>query len=124
MHQKTWELHERVGRFSRAVAGICAKLNDDLAARRVARRVSVEATAVDAGYRAACVSTSPEQFIVHIEAVARHAKRARALLQDMVQARFVSIYQARQLILEAKALEAIFRASRNTARRRRARPAP
>ena len=84
------------------------------------RRVSAASTAVDIGYRAACVSQSPEQFIVHVSAVARNARRARTLLQDMVRANHITIEAARELILEARGLEAIVVASRNTARRRKA----
>jgi hypothetical protein len=76
-------------------------------------------TAVDIGYRAACVSQSPDQFIVHMSAVARNAGRARTRLQDMVRANHITIEAARELILEARGLEAIFVASRNTARRRK-----
>jgi hypothetical protein len=78
------------------------------------------ATAVVIGYRAACVSKSPEQFIENISAVARQAKRARRMLLGLVQDNHLSIDTARELILEAKGLEAIFAASRDTAKRRKA----
>jgi hypothetical protein len=54
-----------------------------------------------------------------MSAVARNARRARTLLQDMVRANHITIEAARELILEARGLEAIFVASRNTARRRK-----
>lgn len=50
-------------------------------------------------------------------AVARHAKRSRTLLLDLVQGSHVSIDTAREVM---KGLEAIFAASRSTARRRKA----
>ena len=119
MHQKEWELRERVGRFAQAVTRICGEWPGDPAAKKQARRVSVASTAVATGYGAACVAKSPEHFIASISAVARHAKRARASLLALVQANHLSIETARELILEAKALESIFTASRNTARRRK-----
>jgi hypothetical protein len=120
MYQKTWELQERTRRFSQAVSDLCGDLPSDRGVRKVARRVSAASTAVDIGYRAACVSQSADQFIVHMSAVARNARRARTLLQDMVRANQVPIEAARELILGARGLEAIFVASRNTARRRKA----
>jgi hypothetical protein len=102
MHQKAWELQERTRRFSQAVSDLCGKLSSERDVRKLARRVSIASTAVDIGYRAACVSQSPEQFIVHISAVARHVRRATTLLQDMVHANHVSIESARALILEAR----------------------
>jgi hypothetical protein len=120
MHQKEWELRDRTARFSRAVSSTCAQLPQDGAALKLGRRVSIASTAVDTSYRAACVSKSREQFIAHISAVARHAKRARTLLLDLVQANHLSIELARELILDARGFERIFAAARNTARRRRA----
>jgi predicted TIM-barrel enzyme len=119
MRPKEWELRQRAGQFARVVARICGGLPDDPAARKLGRRVSVASTAVDTGYGAACVSKSAEQFIVSISEVARQAKRARTLLLALVQANQLSIETARALILEAKALESIFAASRNTAKRRK-----
>jgi hypothetical protein len=98
---------------------ICAQLPDQPAARTLGRRVSIAATAVDTSYRAACVSTSPDQFIEHVSAVVRHAKRARTLLLDLVQTNHLSIDVARELIIAGRGLERIFTAARNTARRRR-----
>jgi four helix bundle protein len=118
--QREWDLRGRAERFARAIAAICEELPDEPAARKLARRVSVAATAVATGYRAACVSKSPEQFIMSMSAVARHAKRARRMLLALVQDNYLSIEIARELLLEAKGLEAMFAASRNTAKRRRA----
>jgi four helix bundle protein len=119
MHEKAWELRDRSARFSRAVTRTCAGLPDNAAVRKLSLQVSKAATAVDVGYRAACVSQTPDQFIAHISAAARHAKRARVLLLRMVELDHLTIEVARQLILEARVLEAILTASRNTARRRK-----
>jgi len=63
---------------------------------------------------------SREGFVRGMSAVAQNAKRARALLQDFVALQHTTIDETRELILEARGLEAIFRASLNTARRRAA----
>jgi len=70
------------------------------------------------GYRDTCSSSSPEQFISGISAVTRHTKKAKASLVLLVELDHLSIGAARELILEARGLEAIFVASRNTAKRR------
>jgi hypothetical protein len=101
------------------VARVCGTLPEDPAIRKLSRHVSIAATAVDGGYRSAVVSKSPEQFIERIGAVARQAKRARIVLLRMVETNYLTIDAARELILEARGLEAIFVASRNTARRRK-----
>jgi hypothetical protein len=88
--------------------------------QKLSRRVSIAATTVDDAYRSAIVSKSPQQFIERIGTVARHAKRARILLLRMVEANYLTIEAARELILQARGLEAIFVASRNTAKRRQA----
>jgi four helix bundle protein len=117
---REWVLRERAERFARTTAAICEELPEDPTARKLGRQVSEAATAVYIGYRAACVSKSPEQFVVNISVVARHAKRVRRMLLALVQANHLSIETARELILEARGLEAIFTASRNTAKRRKA----
>jgi four helix bundle protein len=117
---REWVLRERAKRFARTTAAICEELPEDPTARKLGRQVSAAATAVYIGYRAACVSKSPEQFVVNISAVARHAKRVRRMLLALVQANYLAIETARELILEARGLEAIFTASRKTARRRKA----
>ena len=52
--------------------------------------------------------------------MASHAKARAGFIARLVQSNHPSIDAARDLILEAKALEAIFAASRNTAKRRKA----
>jgi hypothetical protein len=84
------------------------------------RRLSSAATAVDMSYTAACEVGRAEEFLPHISAAARHAKRTRRLLQDLVLMNYVTIEIAREVILESRGVEAILVASRNTVRRRRA----
>jgi len=62
--------------------------------------------------------------MTHITAAARHAKRARTRLQDLMHLDHLTLEIARGAMLESRGLEAILSASRNTAtRRRRARRA-
>jgi len=75
-------------------------------------------TGLIASYEAASVAGSRDSFIVHMSAAARHAKRARHLLHDLTQTHHVDIEHSRELILEARGIEAILGASRTTARRR------
>lgn len=118
MHQKTWELQERTRRFAASVERLSATVEPNGNAQRVLRTLVATSTAVDQGYRGTCASSSPEEFIRGISGVARSAKKAKAALVLLVQLEHVSIHASHELILEARGLEAIFRASRNTAKKR------
>jgi hypothetical protein len=119
MNQKAAALCTRIRRFRVELETLCAGVEPSAAAKRMVRRLSSAATAVDISYQAACKVGRAEDFLPHVSAAARHARRARRLLQDFVQMNYVTIVNAREVILEARALEAILVASRNTVRRRR-----
>jgi len=118
MHQRACELQERTRRFHHAVFALCDRLPAEPDAQRVAARLRACCAAVVAGYSDVCASPSPEKFIAAIALVARQAKRAKAHLQMLLQLDHVTIESARDILLEARALEAIFRASSTTARKR------
>jgi hypothetical protein len=118
MHQKAWELPERTHRFAAAGARLSGEVTDGVRVHKVMRTLIAASTAMEAGYRDTCASSSPEKFIAGISIVARHAKRAKAALVLLVQLNLISIEVVRDLILEARGLEAIFLASRNTAKKR------
>jgi hypothetical protein len=120
MNERAAALCARTRRFSADVEGMCGGIEPSAASRRMVRRITSAATAVVISYAAACGVTRADDFIPHIAAAARHAKRARHLLQDLVLMDYVAIGTARDLILEARGLEAILRVSRNTAQRHRA----
>jgi len=125
MQQRTWELHERTRRFAAAADALCDRLPADASAQRTAKKLRAAAKAVVVGYKDVCASPSPEKFIAGISIVASQARRARASVQMLLQLNHVTIEAARDLLLEARALEAIFRRSRETAKKhRRARLAP
>ena len=119
--------HEREGeRTLRAnssvdsdLQALCAGTALSPSAKRVVCRLTSASTGLDVSYTAAWAVTWADDFLPHISAAARHAKRARQLLQDLAHMNYVRPETARELIHEARGLEAILVASRNTARRRR-----
>jgi hypothetical protein len=118
MQQKAWELQERTRRFVAAVARFSTRISSGNGTSKAMRTLLATSTAMHSGYRDVCSSSSPEKFIAGISAVARNAKKAKTALVLLVQLDQVSIETARELILEARGLEAIFHASRNTAKKR------
>jgi hypothetical protein len=118
MHAQTVELQQRTRRFSAAVAQLAERAANTASSKRLVRTLIAASQAVERGYRDSCASASPEQFISAISVVARNAKRAKSALVLLVQLDHLSIKDARDLIFEARGLEAIFIASRNTAKRR------
>lgn len=118
MQQRTWELQERTRHFAAGAATLCERLPADPSAQRTGKKLLVASKAVVVGYKDVCASSTPEKFISGISEVAKQAKRARADVQMLLQLNHVTIEACRDLLLEARALEAIFRASRNTAKKR------
>ena len=118
MHWKTLELQQRTRQFAAAIAALCDRLPVEPGAQRAGRKLRVSSHAMMDGYEHVCASRSPEKFISAISAVAIQAKRARAGLQLLLQLNHVTIADARDLMIEARAFEAIFVKSRNTAKRR------
>jgi hypothetical protein len=110
-------LLERIRRFRVDAERLCATITPSASANSLQRQLSSAATAVDTSYAAAC-DVWGERFVLHISAAARHAKRARVRLQDLAHLDHVTLEAARALLPEARAIEAILTASRNTARRR------
>jgi hypothetical protein len=119
MQQKTWDLHDRTRRFAAGVAALCERLPADPGAQRTGQKLLAASRALVVGYTDVCASSTPEQFISGISEVAKQAKRARACVQMLLQLNHATIEACRDLLLEARALEAIFRASRTTAKQRR-----
>jgi hypothetical protein len=114
MQQTTLELQERTRRFAAGAAALCNRLPADPSAQRTAKKLLAASKALVVGYKDVCASASPEKFISGISVVAREAKRARGNLQMLLQLNHVTIESARDVLLEARALEAIFRASRTS----------
>lgn len=119
VHPKRWELEQRALRFARGCQTFCSPLLAKRETKRLAQRLLTAATAVDRGYRTVSTAGSRDEFIMLIAPVAKSARRARTILQDLLELRHTTIEDVRSLLLEARALEAVFRASLETARRRR-----
>ena len=118
MQSRAGELVARTQRFKHAVSRLASQVTDGPSAQKIFKALVVAANEIATGYKDACASSSPDQFIAQISVVARNAKKAKASLVMLVQLDHISIDVAREAILEAKALEAIFVASRNTAKKR------
>lgn len=118
MQSRSWEIQERAARFGKNVARLCEQVTVTPSSQRIVRNLTTASAAMQTGYRDTCASSSPERFILRISAAARHAKRATACLVLLLELNHVSIEEAREVILEARGLQAIFTASRNTAKRR------
>ena len=122
MNQKTSELLARIRRLRTESQRVAPIVGGSPLVKRLQRRLTTASTGVDVSYSAACTAGSRDAFILHISAAARHAKRTRQILQDLTHLGHVNIDITRELILEARAVEAILTASKNTARRRRRTP--
>lgn len=119
MQSKRWEIEQRALCFAEGCASFCSPLLEKRETKRLAQRLVRAATAVDRGYRRVSTAGSRDEFILLIAPVARSAKRARTLFQALLDLKHTTIEEARSLLLEARALEAIFRPSLSTARKRR-----
>ena len=112
------ELQQRTARFLRAVEELAPKVSGEKRGQTLLGSLLKSSREVEAGYRHACASATPAQFVSRISVVARNAKKAKASLMLLAQLGYVQIDAAREAIIEARALESIFAASRNTAKRR------
>jgi len=119
MQHRALELRQRALRFAQAVQAFARGFLEKRQTKRLAQRLGNAVTAVDKGYRDVSAAECRDAFIAGMSCVVRNAKRARVILQDFVALKHATIEDVRSLILEARGLEAIFRASLNTARRRR-----
>src|SRR5438094_5943028 len=115
---------KKPGNFRNVPAGspslsrLSAQVSAGLRAPKIMRTLITASTAMESGYRDTCASSSPEKFIEGISVVARNAKKAKTSLVLLLQLDLVAIEMVRDLILEARGLEAIFTASRRTAKKR------
>jgi len=118
MDQRTWELQVRTRKFADDIQKLCGQLSDCPAATRVGNQLRRAADAIHPCYAVACRSDSREEFIDRISVVRSHARKATRLLRRLLDSNYLRIETARDIVLESRALTAIFEASRNTAKRR------
>ena len=112
------ELERRAANLASAIRGIAPAADCPVRAHKLLAAASKHSEQVETGYRRACASSSPDEFIQGISSVATNAKRTTASLMLLVQLGYVPVPEIRELILEARGLENIFVTSRNTAKRR------
>jgi len=112
------ELQARTAALLRSLEEQLPKVGGEERGRKLALKMLKACREMDAGYRHTCASGSPDEFIRRIAAVASHAKRTKATLMLLTQLAYLPIVETRELIVEARGLENIFIASRDTAKRR------
>ena len=117
MRTTALELQARTARLLASLERLVAIVGGAQRGRKLALTMIRSCKDMDVGYRHACASRSSEEFVDRISAVARHAKRTRATLMLVTQLDYLPIAETRELIFEARGLENVFVASRNTAKK-------
>jgi len=118
MRMTSGELQARTAALLRALESLLPNVGGGERGKKLALKMLKACREMDAGYRHTCASGSPDEFIARISAVATKAKRTKATLMLLTQLSYLPIAETRELIFEARGLENIFVASRNTAKRR------
>ena len=113
------DLQKRTASLLQALEALLPSVGGEERGRKLAGKMITACRQMDANYRHACASSSPDEFISRISQVTNNAKRTKATLMLLAQLDYLSIESVRELIVEARGLENIFSASRNTAKRRR-----
>jgi hypothetical protein len=118
MQSQSLVIQQRTAKLTAAIEAVAGEVDSADRAQTILAALRKATKEMDAGYRHACASASPTDFISRISAVARHAKKTKASLMLLTQLDYVPITKTRDLILQARGLENIFVTSRNTAKRR------
>src|SRR3954469_13695501 len=119
MPTTAFELHARTAMLLCALERVAASVSGGDRGNKLAHTLLTSCRDMDAGYRHACASSTPDEFVGRISHVARHAKRTKATLMLLTQLEYLPLAETRELIVEARGLANIFVDSRNTAKRRR-----
>jgi hypothetical protein len=117
MRTTGFELQARTAALLTSLERLAPVVGGAARGRKLALTMIKPCTEMDRGYRQTCDSRSPDEFIQRISAVARHAKRTKATLMLLTQLDYLPIGETREVICEARSLENIFLASRNTAKK-------
>jgi len=120
MNERSAALVARIASLHEEAQAVAATFDTTASSKRLLRRLTTATTGVATSYGQACSAGGRDSFIVHVSAAARHAKRAKQILQELTQLNCAGIDTTRELILEARGIEAILSASKNTAKRRKA----
>jgi hypothetical protein len=115
------ELEGRAARLADAIKRLTIPPDAAKRGHKLLAQAITHSEQMEAGYRHACASASPDEFTKRIADVAAHARRTKASLMLLVQLGYVPVPHIRELIIEARGLESILVASRNTAKKRQRR---
>ena len=113
------ELQTRTANLLRALEALLPSVRGEQRGDALAVKLVTACRDMEAGYRHACSSSSPDEFVARISHVARNARKTKATLMLLTQLDYLAIAETRDLIIEARALENVFVASSRTAKRRR-----
>ena len=112
------ELKDRTKCFALSIIVLCRELPPTLDGRRIGQQLLDSATSVAANYRAACRARSHPDFISKLGIVLEEADESLFWLELLIDSGLVKIDRARNLMLEAVELTAIFTTSVKTAKSR------
>jgi four helix bundle protein len=110
------ELKDRTKRFALNVIVLCRELPPTLDGRRLGQQLLDCSTSVAANYRAACRARSHPDFVSKLGIVLEEADESLFWLELLIDSGLVKVDRARNLMLEADELTAIFTASVKTAK--------
>ena len=108
-------MKERTKQFAMRVVRLCNSLPRTSAARVIGMQILRSATSVGANYRAACLARSRAEFISKISIVLEEADETTYWIELLIETQIVPERKLAELMREARALSAIFAASRKTA---------
>jgi hypothetical protein len=112
------ELERRAAKLATAITALTIAPDAPKRGHRLLADAVRHSEHMEAGYCHACASASPDEFTRRISEVAIHARRTKALLMLLAQLGYIPVPDIRELIIEARGLENILIASRNTAKKR------
>ena len=124
MHSQPIETTDRLLRLETDIEKLRDAIADTPRARQLFRGVRQHSVDGAAAYRAAGVAGRPAHFVDQLSIPVRKLRRAINGLVLLVQLAYLPIEDAREPIIEARALEQLVRKALNGARRRKVRRTP
>ena len=113
------QLEARSMAFAVAVEGLCEELRKKPVAWNTAGQLLDASTSMAANYRATSRARSRAEWISKLGTVAEEADEPVHWLEFVLASKLATLQRVEPLLLEAKALRAIFAASYATSRRNR-----
>ena len=118
MDGKTEQLRKRTKEFALRIVHLFRSLPPATEAQVIGKQLSRPGTSVGAHYRAACHARSRVEFIAKIGIVSEEADETVFWIELLADLGVVKKERLDPLLTEARELTAIFRASRQTAKRK------